>query len=46
MPGESRSAPREIQSYLGRISGPLLDRVELQVEVPKLRCPLPRPRAG
>ena len=30
MPGESKSSPREIQSYLGRISGPLLDRIDLQ----------------
>ncbi|MGH7968994.1 MAG: YifB family Mg chelatase-like AAA ATPase, partial [Limisphaerales bacterium] len=29
MPAESRSSPREIQSYLGRISGPLLDRIDL-----------------
>jgi magnesium chelatase family protein len=34
MPNESRSSPREIQSYLGRISGPLLDRIDLHVEVP------------
>ncbi len=31
---DSRSSPREIQSYLGRISGPLLDRIDLHVEVP------------
>ncbi|MHB1307480.1 MAG: YifB family Mg chelatase-like AAA ATPase [Limisphaerales bacterium] len=34
MPGESRCSPREIQAYLGRISGPLLDRIDLHVEVP------------
>jgi magnesium chelatase family protein len=34
MPGESRSTPREIQNYLGRISGPLLDRIDLHIEVP------------
>lgn len=34
MPAESRSSPREIQQYLGRISGPLLDRIDLHVEVP------------
>lgn len=34
MPAESRSSPREIQSYLGRVSGPLLDRIDLHVEVP------------
>jgi len=33
MPSESRSSPREIQNYLGRISGPLLDRIDLHVEV-------------
>jgi len=37
MPGESRSSPREIQSYLGRISGPLLDRIDLHVEVPQVK---------
>jgi len=34
MPGESSSSPRKIQNYLSRISGPLLDRVDLHVEVP------------
>ena len=34
MPAESRSSPREIQNYLGRISGPLLDRIDIHVEVP------------
>ncbi len=37
MPGESKSSPREIQNYLGRISGPLLDRIDLHVEVPQVR---------
>jgi len=37
MPGESRSSPREIQHYLGRISGPLLDRIDLHVEVPTVK---------
>ncbi len=37
MPAESRSSPREIQHYLGRISGPLLDRVDLHVEVPPVK---------
>src|SRR5512135_1147176 len=37
MPGESRCSPREIQAYLGRISGPLLDRVDLHVEVPAVK---------
>ncbi|MBN2507130.1 MAG: YifB family Mg chelatase-like AAA ATPase [Verrucomicrobia bacterium] len=34
MPGESRCSPREIQHYLGRISGPLLDRIDVHIEVP------------
>ena len=34
---ESRSSPREIQNYLGRISGPLLDRIDLHVEVPPVK---------
>ena len=37
MPGESRSSPREIQHYLGRISGPLLDRIDLHIEVPAVK---------
>jgi magnesium chelatase family protein len=37
MPGESRSSPREIQNYLARISGPLLDRIDMHVEVPQVK---------
>jgi magnesium chelatase family protein len=37
MPGESKSSPREIQNYLGKISGPLLDRIDLHVEVPAVK---------
>lgn len=37
MPHESRCSPREIQSYLNRISGPLLDRIDLHVEVPAVK---------
>jgi magnesium chelatase family protein len=37
MPGESHCSPREIQNYLGRISGPLLDRIDLHVEVPQVK---------
>lgn len=37
MPGESRCSPREIHNYLNRISGPLLDRVDLHVEVPAVK---------
>src|SRR5207248_11187607 len=32
MPGESRCSPREIQNYLNRISGPLLDRIDIHVK--------------
>ncbi len=34
MPGETKCSPREVQNYLGRISGSLLDRIDLHVEVP------------
>ena len=37
MAHESKSSPREIQNYLGRISGPLLDRIDLHVEVPAVK---------
>ena len=37
MPSESRCTPREMQHYLGRISGPLLDRIDLHVEVPAVK---------
>ena len=37
MPVESSSSPRKIQNYLGRISGPLLDRIDLHVEVPQVK---------
>jgi magnesium chelatase family protein len=37
MPAESRSSPREIQNYLARISGPLLDRIDLHIEVPPVK---------
>lgn len=37
MPSESRSSPKAIQNYLGRVSGPLLDRIDLHVEVPSVR---------
>ena len=33
----SAGSPREIQNYLGRISGPLLDRIDLHVEVPPVK---------
>ena len=42
---ECHCTPRQIRQYLGRISGPLLDRIDIQVEVPAvhyrdLRSPL------
>ncbi len=37
MPGESQCSPKQIQNYLGRISGPLLDRIDLHVEVPTVK---------
>jgi magnesium chelatase family protein len=37
MPCESRSSPKEIQHYRGRVSGPLLDRIDLHVEVPAVQ---------
>jgi magnesium chelatase family protein len=33
---DGRSSPEQIRRYLSRLSGPLLDRIELQVEVPLL----------
>jgi magnesium chelatase family protein len=33
MPGESRSSSRQIQDYLGCISGPFLDCISLHIEV-------------
>jgi magnesium chelatase family protein len=47
MPHESKCSPREIQNYLGRISGPLLDRIDLHVEVPAVRFhDMTAPRSG
>jgi magnesium chelatase family protein len=34
--GRCRCTPEAIQRYRGRISGPLLDRIDLHVEVPRL----------
>jgi magnesium chelatase family protein len=37
MPSESQCSPKQIQNYMGRISGPLLDRIDLHVEVPAVK---------
>src|SRR5438128_7278395 len=37
MRGESRCSPREIQNYLNRVSGPVLDRIDLHIEVPPVK---------
>jgi len=38
-PGECHCSPREIQNYLNRVSGPLLDRIDLHIEVPAVKFP-------
>jgi len=37
MPRESNCSPRQIQNYLNRVSGPLLDRIDLHIEVPSVK---------
>ena len=37
LPGDSKCSPREIQHYLGKISGPLLDRIDLHIDVPAVK---------
>jgi magnesium chelatase family protein len=34
--GRCRCTPEQIQRYRGRLSGPLLDRIDLHIEVPRL----------
>lgn len=41
---ECKCTPLQIQRYLGRVSGPLLDRMDLHVEVPRVQ--LEQLRAG
>ena len=37
MPAESNCSPYEIQKYLGKVSGPLLDRIDIHIEVPQVK---------
>ncbi len=34
---ECRCSPQQVQNYRGRLSGPLLDRIDIQVEAPGVR---------
>ena len=34
---ECRCTPQQIQRYIGRISGPLLDRIDIHIDVPAVR---------
>jgi len=36
--GECRCTPAEVRRYRGRISGPLLDRLDMHVEVPRVKA--------
>lgn len=46
-PGESTSTDAQIQRYLGRVSGPLLDRIDIHIEVPPVNySELSSKRAG
>ena len=44
--GRCRCTPDQIARYRGRISGPLLDRIDLQIEVPSLPAEALPARAG
>jgi magnesium chelatase family protein len=43
--GRCRCTPPQIRRYLAKLSGPLLDRVDMHVEVPRLPYELLRPTA-
>lgn len=43
---ECRCSPLQIQRYLSRISGPLLDRIDLHVEVPRIRYEQLKEKSG
>ncbi len=38
-PGRCRCSAAQVRAYLGRISGPLLDRIDLQIAVPRVEYP-------
>jgi magnesium chelatase family protein len=44
--GSCRCTPQKVQAYLNKISGPLLDRIDLIVEVPRLPHHELRPGSG
>ena len=47
MPGESSSSPREVQTFLGRVFRPLLDRIDRHFEVSPVKfCEITSERTG
>ncbi|MDH5301456.1 MAG: YifB family Mg chelatase-like AAA ATPase [Gammaproteobacteria bacterium] len=44
--GRCRCTPEQVARYRHKISGPLLDRIDLQLEVPRLPKELLRPQTG
>jgi hypothetical protein len=41
---ECHCTPRQIQQYMSRITGPLLDRIDIQLEVPAVNYRVPHIR--